>query len=175
MMKEAGAVLMSSNGIAIAVILILAIILLLLLSRLGYFSFKVKGLAIGQTENEVRAILLKQKEFLLQYCSYLTQSIISDLQKKNVVISYINTDYVVEKVVDEWLGWLLVNHISEEEAYVKLKVQQTRLIMLKAIGRVNADLLQNEALMEYFDNLCECATLTIIKGVLSVYKMENKK
>ena len=63
-MKEAGAVLMSSNGIAIAVILILAIILLLLLSRLGYFSFKVKGLAIGQTENEVRAILLKQKEFL---------------------------------------------------------------------------------------------------------------
>ena len=101
MMKEAGAVLMSSNGIAIAVILLLAIILLLLLSRLGYFSFKVKGLAIGHTENEVRAILLKQKEFLLQYCSCLTQSIISDLQKKNVVISYINTDYVVEKVVDE--------------------------------------------------------------------------
>ena len=173
--KQGGFDMIFKMMIFLAVILLLAIILLLLLSRLGYFSFKVKGLAIGQTENEVRAILLKQKEFLLQYCSYLTQSIISDLQKKNVVISYINTDYVVEKVVDEWLGWLLVNHISEEEAYVKLKVQQTRLIMLKAIGRVNADLLQNEALMEYFDNLCECATLTIIKGVLSVYKMENKK
>lgn len=173
-MKEAGEVLTSSNGIAIAVIFILAVILLLLLARLGYFSFKGKGLTVGKTENEVRSILLKQKEFLLQYCSYLSQSIVSDLAKKGIEITYINIDYVVEKTVDEWLGWLLVNHITEEDAYIKLKTQQTKLIMLKAIGRVNPELLQNEELVNYFNSLCEKTTKDIIKGMLSVYKTERR-
>lgn len=172
-MKDAGNVLTSSNGIAIAVIFILAVILLLLLARLGYFSFKGKGLSVGKTENEVRAVLLKQKEFLLQYCSYLTQSIISDLVKKGIEITYINIDYVVEKTVDEWLGWLLVNHITEADAYVKLKTRQTEFIMLKAIGRVNPELLQNEELVSYFNNLCERTTKDIIKGMLSVYSTER--
>lgn len=174
-MESVEKILTSANGVTILILIFIGVAIFMLLGKAGYFSFKGKNVTIGRTENEVRSVLLKQKEFVLQYCSYLTQNIISDLAKVNVEVTYVNTDYVVEKVVDEWLGWLLVNHISEEEAYVKLKVQQTRLIMLKAIGRVNADLLQNEALMEYFDNLCECATLTIIKGVLSVYKMENKK
>lgn len=173
-MKEAGDVLTSSNGIAIAVIFILAVILLLLLARLGYFSFKGKGLTVGKTENEVRSTLLKQKEFLLQYCSYLSQSIVSDLVKKGIEITYINIDYVVEKTVDEWLGWLLVNHITEEDAYIKLKTQQTKLIMLKAIGRVNPELLQNEELVNYFNSLCEKTTKDIIKGMLSVYKTERR-
>lgn len=173
-MKEAGEVLTSSNGIAIAVIFILAVILLLLLARLGYFSFKGKGLTVGKTENEVRSILLKQKEFLLQYCSYLSQSIMSDLVKKGIEITYINIDYVVEKTVDEWLGWLLVNHITEEDAYIKLKTQQTKLIMLKAIGRVNPELLQNEELVNYFNSLCEKTTKEIIKGMLSVYNTERR-
>lgn len=173
-MKEAGEVLTSSNGIAIAVIFILAVILLLLLARLGYFSFKGKGLTVGKTENEVRSTLLKQKEFLLQYCSYLSQSIVSDLVKKGIEITYINIDYVVEKTVDEWLGWLLVNHITEEDAYIKLKTQQTKLIMLKAIGRVNPELLQNEELVNYFNSLCEKTTKDIIKGMLSVYKTERR-
>ncbi len=173
-MKEAGEVLTSSNGIAIAVIFILAVILLLLLARLGYFSFKGKGLTVGKTENEVRSTLLKQKEFLLQYCSYLSQSIVSDLAKKGIEITYINIDYVVEKTVDEWLGWLLVNHITEEDAYIKLKTQQTKLIMLKAIGRVNPELLQNEELVNYFNSLCEKTTKDIIKGMLSVYKTERR-
>lgn len=173
-MKEAGEVLTSSNGIAIAVIFILAVILLLLLARLGYFSFKGKGLTVGKTENEVRSTLLKQKEFLLQYCSYLSQSIVSDLVKKGIEITYINIDYVVEKTVDEWLGWLLVNNITEEDAYIKLKTQQTKLIMLKAIGRVNPELLQNEELVNYFNSLCEKTTKDIIKGMLSVYKTERR-
>lgn len=173
-MKEAGEVLTSSNGIAIAVIFILAVILLLLLARLGYFSFKGKGLTVGKTENEVRSTLLKQKEFLLQYCSYLSQSIMSDLVKNGIEITYINIDYVVEKTVDEWLGWLLVNHITEDDAYLKLKTQQTKLIMLKAIGRVNAELLQNEELVNYFNVLCEKTTKDIIKGMLSVYKTERR-
>lgn len=172
-MKEAGEVLTSSNGIAIAVIFILAVILLLLLARLGYFSFKGKGLTVGKTENEVRSTLLKQKEFLLQYCSYLSQSMMSDLVKKRIEITYINIDYVVEKTVDEWLGWLLVNHITEEESYIKLKTQQTKLIMLKAVGRVNPELLQNEELVNYFNSLCDKTTKEIIKGILTVYKTER--
>lgn len=173
-MKEAGEVLTSSNGIAIVVIFILAVILLLLLARLGYFSFKGKGLTVGKTENEVRSILLKQKEFLLQYCSYLSQSIVSDLAKKGIEITYINIDYVVEKTVDEWLGWLLVNNICEDDAYVNLKIQQTKLIMLKAIGRVNPELLQKQELVNYFNILCEKTTKEIIKGMLGVYKMERR-
>lgn len=173
-MKEISEILTSSNGVVIAIIFIFAVILLLLLGRLGYFSFKGKRLTLGKTEGELRAILLKQKEFLLQYCSYLTLIIISDLSKLGVKTTYVNADYVVEKVVDEWLGWLLVNHVTNDEAYVKLKTQQSRLIMLKAIGRVNSGLLQREELVNYFDRICEKSTKEIINGVLGVYRMEKK-
>ena len=169
-MESVSKILISSNGITILLLVFIGIAVFMLLGKAGYFSFKGKNVTIGRTEGEVRATLLKQKEFLLQYCSYLTLMIISDLAKFGVKdVSYVNTDYVVEKVVDEWLGWLLVNH-----AYIKLKTQQSRLIMLKAIGRVNSELLQKEELLNYFEGICEKCTKEIINGVLGVYKIEKK-
>lgn len=167
-------ILVSANGVTILLLVFIGIAIFMLLGKAGYFSFKGKRVTIGRTENEVRSILLKQKEFVLQYCSYLTQNIIFDLAKVNIEVTYVNTDYVVEKVVDEWLGWLFVNHVSNDQAYIELKTQQTKLIMLKAIGKVNPDLLQSEELVKYFDEICKRATIDIIKGVLSVYKQEIK-
>ena len=87
----------------------------------------------------------------------------------------------IEKLRDsKLLGNILLqesnsfNHITEEDAYIKLKTQQTKLIMLKAIGRVNPELLQNEELVNYFNSLCEKTTKDIIKGMLSVYKTERR-
>lgn len=174
-MESVSKILISSNGITILLLVFIGIAVFMLLGKVGYFSFKGKNVTIGRTEGEVRATLLKQKEFLLQYCSYLTLMIISDLAKFGVKdVSYVNTDYVVEKVVDEWLGWLLVNHVSNDDAYIKLKTQQSRLIMLKAIGRVNSELLQKEELLNYFEGICEKCTKEIINGVLGVYKIEKK-
>ena len=167
-------ILVSANGVTILLLVFIGIAIFMLLGKAGYFSFKGKRVTIGRTENEVRSILLKQKEFVLQYCSYLTQNIIFDLAKVNIEVTYVNTDYVVEKVVDEWLGWLFVNHVSNDQAYIELKTQQTKLIMLKVIGKVNPDLLQSEELVKYFDEICKRATIDIIKGVLSVYKQEIK-
>ena len=167
-------ILVSANGVTILLLVFIGIAIFMLLGKAGYFSFRGKRVTIGRTENEVRSILLKQKEFVLQYCSYLTQNIIFDLAKVNIEVTYVNTDYVVEKVVDEWLGWLFVNHVSNDQAYIELKTQQTKLIMLKAIGKVNPDLLQSEELVKYFDEICKRATIDIIKGVLSVYKQEIK-
>ena len=167
-------ILVSANGVTILLLVFIGIAIFMLLGKAGYFSFKGKRVTIGRTENEVRSILLKQKEFVLQYCSYLTQNIIFDLAKVNIEVTYVNTDYVVEKVVDEWLGWLFVNHVSNDQAYIELKTQQTKLIMLKAIGKVNPDLLQSEERVKYFDDICKRATIDIIKGVLSVYKQEIK-
>ena len=167
-------ILVSANGVTILLLVFIGIAIFMLLGKAGYFSFKGKRVTIGRTENEVRSILLKQKEFVLQYCSYLTQNIIFDLAKVNIEVTYVNTDYVMEKVVDEWLGWLFVNHVSNDQAYIELKTQQTKLIMLKAIGKVNPDLLQSEELVKYFDEICKRATIDIIKGVLSVYKQEIK-
>ena len=171
-MESVAKVLVSSNGVIILLLLFIGVAIFMLLGKAGYFSFKGKNLTIGKSEGEIRATLLKQKEFVLQYCSYLTQNIISDLTKIGITVSYVNADYVVEKVVDEWLGWLFVNHISEDQAYIQLKTQQTKLIMLKAIGRVDAGLLQRTDLDDYFNNLCKKITEEIIKGVISVYKTE---
>lgn len=173
-MESVEKILTSANGVTILILIFIGVAIFMLLGKAGYFSFKGKNVTIGRTENEVRSVLLKQKEFVLQYCSYLTQNIISDLAKVNVEVTYVNTDYVVEKVVDEWLGWLFVNHITDDQAYIDLKTQQTKLIMLKAIGKVNPDLLQSENLMKYFDEICQRSTTDIIKGVLSVYNQEVK-
>lgn len=175
-MESVAKILVSPNGVVILLLVFIGIAVFMLLGKAGYFSFKNKNFSVGRTEGEIRATLLKQKEFLLQYCSYLTLMIISDLAKFGVDdVSYVNTDYVVEKVVDEWLGWLLVNHVTDDEAYIKLKTQQSKLIMLKAIGRVNSSLLQQEELLKYFDKVCEKSTKEIINGILGVYKMEKNK
>lgn len=173
-MESIEKILVSANGVTILLLVFIGIAIFMLLGKAGYFSFKGKGVTIGRTEDEVRAVLLKQKEFVLQYCSYLTQNIISDMAKCGVEVSYVNTDYVVEKVVDEWLGWLFVNHISEDQAYMDLKTHQTKLIMLKAIGKVNPKLLQSERLVKYFDDICKRSTSEIVKGVLNIYKQEMK-
>ena len=169
-MESVEKILVSANGVTI----------LLLLGKAGYFSFKNKNITIGRTEGEVRAVILKQKEFLLQYCSYLTLVLVNDLTKFGVDdVSYVNTDYVVEKdpvgkIVSHQLLDAVLNHVTDDEAYVKLKIQQSRLIMLKAIGRVNPLLLQKEELVHYFDSICEKTTKEIIKGVLGVYNLEKK-
>lgn len=174
-MENVEKILVSANGVAILLLIFIGVAIFLLLGKAGCFSFKNKNIIIGRSEDEVRAVILKQKEFLLQYCSYLTLMVISDLAKFGVDdVSYVNTDYVVEKVVDGWLGWLLVNHVTDDEAYVKLKIQQSRLIMFKAIWRVNPSLLQKEELVHYFDSICEKTTKEIIKGVLGVYDLEKK-
>lgn len=173
-MDSAATILTSANGITILLLVFIGIAVFMLLGKAGYFSFHGKNVTIGRTEGELRAILLKQKEFVLQYCSFLTQDVMSELAKVGIEVSYVNTDYVIEKVVDEWLGWLFVNHISEDASYVELKTQQTKLIMLKAIGKVNSKLLQNEELEKYFDAVCKKSTKEIISGVLSVYKQERK-
>lgn len=174
-MESVAKILTGTNGVQILLLCFIGVAVFMLLGKAGYFSFKGSKVTIGRTENEVRAVLLKQKEFVLQYCSYLTQSIISDMAKMNVEVTYVNTDYVVEKVVDEWLGWLFVNHICMDQSYIDLKMHQTRLIMLKAIGKVNPSLLQSERLVKYFDDICKKATTDIIKGVLAVYKNERSE
>jgi len=174
-MENISDVLKSDNGIPIGIMAVFVFFLVIVMAKHGYFHYQGKGLSIGKTENEVRAILLKQKEFVLQYCSYLTLIIISDMQKKGCTVSYVNTDYVIEKVVDEWLSWLIVNHVCEESNYLALKVKQTKLIVFKAVGKVNPELLQNEDYVDYFNTMCETHTVDFIKGVLGIYKSETKE
>lgn len=172
-MKEVGEVLSSSNGIPVLLIVVVSVIVLLLFAKLGFFRFKGKGLVVGKTENELRAILLKQKEFIHQYFSCITQEILANLEKMGIDSTYVQVNFVVEKVIDQWLGWMLVNHISDNEHYVNLKIEQSKMIMTKALGLVNRSLLQDTELMEYLNKECERASIEVIKGILEIYKLEN--
>ena len=66
MMGSIEKILVSANGVTILLLVFIGIAIFMLLGKAGYFSFKGKRVTIGRTENEVRSILLKQKEFVLQ-------------------------------------------------------------------------------------------------------------
>lgn len=120
--------------------------------------------------------MIKEKEYTIMFCSNLIQQIISDLKFRGLDIGYVNISYVLEKVVIEWLGWLMVNNINGSEEYINNKCQQVEFIILKGVGKVNIDLLQKASLKEYIHEECYKWTRELINGLLTIKKlnMENK-
>lgn len=173
-MESVATVLTSSNLIPLAVSIGALLVLLAVLAKVGFFSFKGFGLKVGKTESEVRALIIKQKEFVLEYCSSRVQTVLSDLNKDSEnSLSYINVSYVFEQMVDVVLGWLLVNNIRDDKNYIESKVLEANLTVTKAVGKINNKLLQDEEVKNYLEKICREFTVEIITELLKIKKLEG--
>lgn len=117
MWESIGNVLISNNAIAVLVTLLILVIVAAVLAKVGIFQFKGKGVTIGGDEDE-RAIIRQQTEW--------TQLFIQSLQQLPIFEGNdtYHTLYVLEKVFDEVLNWIVFNHISDGENYISIKQEK---------------------------------------------------
>ena len=117
MWEAIGTVLTSKNAHPILITILLLIIIIAILAKLGIFRLNVKGVNIGGNEDE-RAIIRQQTEW--------SQLFILGLQNHPIFKGYneYHTLWVLEKVFDEVLNWIVFNHISDSENYISIKQEK---------------------------------------------------
>lgn len=117
MWESIGNVLTSNNAIAVLITLLILVIVAAVLAKVGIFQFKGKGVTIGGDEDE-RAIIRQQTEW--------TQLFIQSMQQLPIFegSDTYHTLYILEKVFDEVLSWIVFNHISDSENYISIKQEK---------------------------------------------------
>lgn len=172
-MEQIATILNGNNANIILVTIVFITIILLICAKLGIISFKGRGLKVGHTEADTRALLVKQKEYVIKYCNSITERILIDMNKQGIQLEYFKIDYVVEKMLDTVLGWLLFNHVSTDKNYVDLKVKEAEMVVFKSASKINHELLKNEKAEQYFKDICRTFTEEIIDGLLKIKKIEG--
>lgn len=117
MWESIGNVLTSNNAIAVLITLLILVIVAAVLAKVGIFQFKGRGVTIGGDEDE-RAIIRQQTEW--------TQLFIQSMQQLPIFegSDTYHTLYILEKVFDEVLNWIVFNHISDSENYISIKQEK---------------------------------------------------
>lgn len=110
-------VLVSDNALAVLITLIVLVLILAFLAKKGIFQFNGKGVTIGDNEDE-RAVIRQQTEW--------SQLFIQSMQQLPILegADEYHTLYILEKIFDEALSWIVFNHISDSENYISIKQEK---------------------------------------------------
>lgn len=119
-MEVVAKVLMSNNLIPLSVVVIILILLLAFLSRKGFFSFKMKGLVIGNDENE-RRILRLQIEYTKAELDTFFEAIINECIKNPEFVEW-RCRFSKELVFDIFIEAIALNHITVDDFYTNGKI-----------------------------------------------------
>ena len=110
-------ILLSDNSATVLFFLVIIILLLAHLSNKGVFKWHTEKLTIGASENE-RAIIRQQVEWAeLEIESLASAEIFSHVDEWR-------TKYILEKLFDEILQWIIFNHIKDSPEYISIKQEK---------------------------------------------------
>lgn len=128
---------------------------------------------MGKNENEVRALLMRQVDFITDFLSAKKQDLITDMKKQGLTLNYINTTFVFERMLDRALQWLLINNIRNEKSYISVKTNEASMTVISAIGEINRELLLNDNFMHTIETICKEYTKEIIEGLCAIKEQET--
>lgn len=110
-------ILLSDNSATVLFFLVIIILLLAHFSKKGVFKWHTEKLTIGASENE-RAIIRQQVEWAeLEIESLASAEIFSHVDEWR-------TKYILEKLFDEILQWIIFNHIKDSPEYISIKQEK---------------------------------------------------
>lgn len=109
-------VLTSGNALQTLIFLAVLIVLFILLVKSGIVAIKTKHLRIGQAEKE-REIIRRQVEAAHDFIMSIEGKIDTDTTQCNRYF----TKYVLERVYDKVIEWIMFNNISNSPMYVQDK------------------------------------------------------
>lgn len=94
---------------------ILSILIVWFLLKRGLFSINTGAFSLGRTRENERRILSAQ----INYVTLETETIANEMVNKFPNINPYHTKYVMEKVLDEFVKRITLNHITNDEAYIE--------------------------------------------------------
>ena len=110
-------ILLSDNSATVLFFLVIIILLLAHFSKKGVFKWHTERLTIGASENE-RSIIRQQVEWAeLEIESLASMEIFSHVDEWR-------TKYILEKMFDEILQWIIFNHIKDSPEYISIKQEK---------------------------------------------------
>lgn len=109
-------VLTSGNALQVLIFLAVVIALFILLVKSGIVAIKTKHLQIGKIEKE-REIIRRQVETAHNFIMSIEGKINPDITKCNNFF----IKYILERVYDKVIEWVIFNHISNSPMYIQDK------------------------------------------------------
>lgn len=109
-------VLISANALEILIFLAVIVIFAIFLVKSGTVSINTKHLRIGQAEKE-REIIRRQVESAHDFIMSIEGKINSDTSHYNGYF----TKFILERIYDKAIEWVMFNHISNTPMYVQDK------------------------------------------------------
>ena len=110
-------VLMSGNGLTTLLFVILIILLAGAALRLGLVHVHTSAVTIGNSASEQeRTVMRHQVEYIRQSCNAFEVKI-----PKDETYDKYRGRFVIERVFDEMLNWIIFNHIEDNRVYISTK------------------------------------------------------
>ena len=109
-------VLTSANALGVLIFLAVIVIFAIFLVKSGTVAINTKHLRIGQAEKE-REIIRRQVEAAHDFIMSIEGKINSDTSHYNGYF----TKFILERVYDKAIEWVMFNHISNTPMYVQDK------------------------------------------------------
>ena len=167
-----------NNGIWVLIVVALIAVFACWLIASNKLRIRTLHVTVGVTEQEIRALLMKESQFVKNYCESGQKELIAREKLRGFDMDEKNTELVFEKVLDDLSEWLLVNHVNDSPVYVADKIEQIKLTVRKNIGHVNSEIRTNEQFMRDMDEYCAEFTQNVISGIVRIrdnFNAELKK
>lgn len=116
MWESISAVLTSANALEVLIFLAVIVIFAIVLVKSGMVAINTKHLRIGQAEKE-REIIRRQVEAAHDFIMSIEGKINSDTSHYNGYF----TKFILERIYDKAIEWVMFNHISNTPMYVQDK------------------------------------------------------
>lgn len=124
-------ILTSANGVPLVVIIVLLIVLVIRmavkLGKAGLLSVHTKHVHIGKSVSE-RELIRRQIECAHDFIMSIEGKIVTD----NTHYNRYFTKYILERVYDKVIEWVMFNHITVNQLYIQDK-QDTILNLIYAL------------------------------------------
>lgn len=131
MWESISSTLTSENGpkllITIAVLLVIIVILAIKLGKAGLLNINTKHVHIGSKISD-RELIRRQIEVSHEFIMSIEGKVICDNSKYNGYF----TKYILERVYDKVIEWIMFNHITMNQLYIQDK-QDTILNLIYAL------------------------------------------
>ena len=117
MLEEIGKAIASDSGISLVFLSFLVFISVMIGLKRGRFKLKTDRFTIeGEARDKERLLMKTQKDFVKTTCTGFEKRI-PRFEGYDPKLG----ELVVEKVFDEIVDWIMINHIRDDDEYISLK------------------------------------------------------
>lgn len=167
-------ILTSPNALVVLAFAVVLVVVLGVMGKRGVYSVNRGGIKIGRTESEVRSLLMKEIQFVRDFCAYKRQKMLAEWVGRGHPLDPTHTELVFERMLDEVLSWIIVNNIRDDPVYIENKARGARMTIGGAIGEMNPGLLRNPDVMAYMDKIALDFTNELVRGLLALKREEGE-